>query len=892
LEERHEPLRCCHAEDGGYFKLSKKNLRNLVVSSSYPTSTTAFVRTLKNHQIPSKTHPEMDLQDKFNRLTELKRYSIPAKRLKEHLSPILSKSDELQKRWIWELLQNASDLGDEIKVEIKVDKEKVVFRHNGPPFSLEEAYNLIMPDSGKDEDEPQKEKSTIGQFGTGFISTHILSSYIEVKGVIEDDEYFKFAFALDRKEREDKEFLIKSIMESEEEYRTGLVHFPDYELGQRMDTEFTYYLEDTYNPVIGSEVLNLGLEFFDEIIQFVLAFRYQLSEIKITDRRSLLKKIKVYSWEEIETSIENLILVKITCKKNGIENWSRIVGLVSQEKTTIAFLLEHENSEQYRFLPFPENCPRLFCAFPMIGSEYFTFPVIVHSEDFVPAKERDGISLSNNDFENRKRLLEAKQAFDRVLKIAEDYEWLDVFHICDLKPPAVFDATIRDWLKVNIFEPVAKSIREAKIVELDESLELEDHRRSLSVMVIPYVDRRLSDKHELVQKIHELVFELSPELVPRSEHCLFWYEYINFDFFEGEKLDLKVLMGLASEKVDNLENFRENHSFEKGEEIEWLKKLIQFAQEQEELSFFEEYHLLPNQNGDFKPRKKLYWDNIFHEHLREGYDEMLKDIYAEIAPPNDYRSDLLHLDFVGIANLLDEDKELSLENLALDVDNAFKEYDGDMQEEASLKVLQKMFSWYAHSGLSEDILKKLFPWFSEKRSQLYMETQTPEQRDLAFDIVRSGKTEGLAALAKSDFTNEELIAIAENQQLLNDFFYWLNSKVQDNPDKELGDIGEEFVYHTLCRIFGDDNVLWEDKAEYDFKVLNTDKSTRFFIDAKTTGHGISNSDNVPFFMRYPQWVFLAKEEAKEKYLLARVFKQNGRFDIKFLKMGLEEGMSR
>jgi hypothetical protein len=153
-----------------------------------------------------------------------------------------------------------------------------------------------------------------------------------------------------------------------------------------------------------------------------------------------------------------------------------------------------------------------------------------------------------------------------------------------------------------------------------------------------------------------------------------------------------------------------------------------------------------------------------------------------------------------------------------------------------------------------------------------METQTPEQRDLAFDIVRSGKTEGLAALAKSDFTNEELIAIAENQQLLNDFFYWLNSKVQDNPDKELGDIGEEFVYHTLCRIFGDDNVLWEDKAEYDFKVLNTDKSTRFFIDAKTTGHGISNSDNVPFFMRYPQWVFLAKEEAKEKYLLARVFK--------------------
>jgi uncharacterized protein YxjI len=89
----------------------------------------------------------MNIQNKLRDLKDQKSYSIPAKRVMEHLKPILSKSNHLRKRWMWELLQNASDLGDDVKARFELTDNQMVFIHNGKAFSLDEAYNLIMPDS-------------------------------------------------------------------------------------------------------------------------------------------------------------------------------------------------------------------------------------------------------------------------------------------------------------------------------------------------------------------------------------------------------------------------------------------------------------------------------------------------------------------------------------------------------------------------------------------------------------------------------------------------------------------------------------------------------------------------------------------------------------------------
>lgn len=286
----------------------------------------------------------------------------------------------------------------------------------------------------------------------------------------------------------------------------------------------------------------------------------------------------------------------------------------------------------------------------------------------------------------------------------------------------------------------------------------------------------------------------------------------------------------------------------------------------------------------FAPIKGLKYDRVDHKGLKDGYDEKLKNIYHSLSE-TECRDFLLHKNFEVIAKLLDKDDKYDFKELAKDTDEELRNYEGNFQDENFLLILKDLFSWYTTCGLSDETLANLFPFFSSNKSQLYLNTKTPEELEFAFDIEISGKSEVLAKLAKSDLSEQELEIIAENPELISSFIEWLNEKQKDNPDEELGNIGEEFLFHRLCKIFGEDRVLWEKKSEYDFRVLEKDlKATKYYIDAKTTAKGIANSDNVPFYMRMAQWRFLDSEQVKDKYIIARVFKNGGTIDVKYLKL--------
>jgi hypothetical protein len=96
-----------------------------------------------------------------------------------------------------------------------------------------------------------------------------------------------------------------------------------------------------------------------------------------------------------------------------------------------------------------------------------------------------------------------------------------------------------------------------------------------------------------------------------------------------------------------------------------------------------------------------------------------------------------------------------------------------------------------------------------------------------------------------------------------------------------------FLHSQLRQIFGEDRVLWEDKSEYDFRILKTDlDKTKYYIDAKTTRKGIANTENVPSYMRTAQWYFSDREQAFDKYVTARVYKNGSGFDVKYVKINL------
>ena len=60
----------------------------------------------------------MNIKDEIQAAREQNRLNIPAKRLMEKLRPIPSNVNDLQHRWFWELLQNASDYNDTVDVAL------------------------------------------------------------------------------------------------------------------------------------------------------------------------------------------------------------------------------------------------------------------------------------------------------------------------------------------------------------------------------------------------------------------------------------------------------------------------------------------------------------------------------------------------------------------------------------------------------------------------------------------------------------------------------------------------------------------------------------------------------------------------------------------------------
>jgi hypothetical protein len=817
----------------------------------------------------------MYIQNKLTDLKDQKSYSIPAKRVMEHLKPILSKSNDLRQRWMWELLQNASDLGDNVKARFEITADNMKFSHNGKPFSLDEAYNLIMPDSTKD-DETTHKKSVIGQFGTGFISTHILSKIIQIDGIIEDDErFYSFNFHLDRSERNDKDFLIQSIKDAEAEYRENLKEI-DKLPEDEFQTSFTYDIDNTYSSLKGQEIVDDGIESFKELIPYVLTFRPQLTEIEVIDRRTTTTKF-TFKRDVVESDIEDLIIIKTVCHKDGKHIEDRLIGKIIEDETEIAFPIEEIGVSRFQLLPFPEKCPRLFCAFPMIGTSDFNFPVVVHSEKILPNRERDGLELTDFDEENRERLVEAKIAFRRLLEIIQENEWTEAFNICRFSNPNIADPKTKRWFVKKIFIPIKEGILNTKLIELDSSLELDEQRISLSTSYIPYADRRTKNKKKIVKKIYKFAFQVMAKKIPCSEHFLKWYEVLDFEIFESKKLDIERLCEMVSNPGKN--NIKNNT-------VNFYVDLVSFVIKKDKRSLLNKHRILVDQKNKLRTTNVLKLDEISHKQLNDDFDEKLKNIYASLTK-KDCRNFLLHKNFEKIYDILEKEDKYYLKELAKDIDEELRNYEVNFHDENFLLILKNLFSWYTTCGLSDETLKNLFPYFSQNKSQLYLNTKTAKELEYAFDIEISGKSEVLAKLANSSLSENELEIIAVNPKLVSNFIEWINSKQEDNPNEELGDIGEEFLHFKLCQIFGEDRVLWEDKSEYDFRILETDlDKTKYYIDAKTTGKGIANAENVPFYMRTAQWHFLDREQAFDKYVIARVYKNGSGFDVKYVKINL------
>jgi hypothetical protein len=661
----------------------------------------------------------MSIQQEFEKLRGEKFYSSPAKRTMDHLKPILSKSEDFKKRWIWELIQNASDLGECIDIEFEVNDSELIFKHNGKPFTLSEAYNLIMPDSSKDDESNHTEnqkKPIIGQFGTGFISTHILSSIISITGIIEKDtgSLHKFSYRLDRSERENKDFIIQSIKDSESQYQESLEPIHEYNSGS-YDTVFIYDLTKAYNGLDINEIVNSGLSTFEELIPFVFAFRSQLNSVTIKDSRRGKKSEKRYSRSILDSTIPDLEYVQTAIKVNGQQYSNVTIATLKNGHTKIAVTVRVDQSDYVLIEPFPNYSPVLYCAFPMIGTTDFNFPVVIHSDFFTPNRERDGIEITEHDKENRSRLVEARDAFIKLLKITEENKWVSTFHLFKINRVEYSNPETQKWYETAIFDPIVGKLKSSKLIRV--SSDISTRQVSLNEILIPYVDKRKSDNYTSLERLFALSKALFKDEIPINTEYINWYNVLNFDLFENQLFNLDKLLDKIAKNNSCLSHFDENYDIVKDATIEYLSRLIQYTLESDNKDLLNKYAIVPNQLDTMCLQKDLKYDQVYHKLLSEEFAGKIKSIDAELTK-RDCKEFLLNKKFEIIPDLIDQEEKFSLNDVCKSTDEFLIESENRTDDNSFKSSLKNLFYWYDNCGLSDETLGKLLPYFSEKRSQL------------------------------------------------------------------------------------------------------------------------------------------------------------------------------
>jgi hypothetical protein len=117
-----------------------------------------------------------------------------AQAIHQHLEELENQRDQYARRWIWELFQNALDAADRggpTRIRIRCTENSFEFSHNGAPFERREILHLIFHGSTKRERE-----GVIGRYGTGFLTSHIVSRRVRISGNLVSGE--RFDFVLDR----------------------------------------------------------------------------------------------------------------------------------------------------------------------------------------------------------------------------------------------------------------------------------------------------------------------------------------------------------------------------------------------------------------------------------------------------------------------------------------------------------------------------------------------------------------------------------------------------------------------------------------------------------------------------------------------------------------------
>ena len=543
----------------------------------------------------------------------------------DYLQELDSNRRNRHKRWVWELLQNARDVppdaDNSLTVEVRYnpgEPGELVFLHNGRAFKMDEdeIAHLILHGSTKHES-----KDTLGQFGSGFLTTHLLSWEIQISGLLDDKQWFDFPLV---REPISADALYKSMMQAGKDFITSLSPSRPKSIPDGFTTRFAYPIRDAE----AEEAVAAGIEALKQYAPYVVVFNKEFASIKIKTASER------YCFEVLERPVLKAsgIPQQITVTENKNENSREREYLLAAgtEETSVAFPLKSDGDDSECLSI--ENTPRLFLGFPLVGTEGFSFPAVINSFKFTALEDRDGVPLgqSNNQINrtNQEVIEEASVLLKKMLRFAGSKGWDHVHLLANLPSIQTQNGLNTDWLKESIHLKFIEDIRKTPAVLTPFSKPIEPNQ---SLLPVAETDAGIEPLWDLLNDWHGCDVKL-----PRRDEAIGWYKAIQSwaevlkcevsefgEAINGERIAREVdkvshdpSVNPRTHRVSNLQ-LKEDKSV-----INWMDQLIHFLENNGLPEVINQYQIVPSQAEFLRSLPRLHRD--------AGIDNELKEIAGSL----------------------------------------------------------------------------------------------------------------------------------------------------------------------------------------------------------------------------------------------------------------------
>ena len=630
---------------------------------------------------------------------------------------ILTKMEELRgereelkvmkrRRWVWELIQNANDCSHNKQIDIVIQAKgnNVIFSHNGNCFTYQNMVDLITQISTK-----RKDDEKIGKFGTGFIATHLLSNKVRITGIYHSDtnsdKYKKMDLVLDRSgvNYEDigaainNAFGVLDNLEMEDEVSY------DVNSGE-ITTSFSY--ENDYEDLEVGEAIKKGFEDWEKTIPLVMVFAKNIRKVIFNDisvEKEMLKggneRFRTYQIRFIKS--DNIYKYKYVTVVSNVEKMIDVACVASCKENK----WEIDDMQDY---------PKIFCKFPLIGTENFAFPVVINSKKFHVSQERNDIHESIDD--NKIILENALYLYKELLEAWVCTKPNYFFNLCKINDDGTRSEYLRD------FENKVKNIyKHSKIVTVVDNCgnnslnSLYDGEKKN--IFIPYYEKEK-------RVFWELFRDFFDKQIPKETEVEHWGKVCCENVIDLAKFIKRVI---NNDKIQN-----DVDRIGKEKYLNVINRLNKLCFDDKRQVYTCDIKFL-NQRFEFEDASKLMIDES---------DDELKDILLLLG--KDVRKRLIHREMYIINPTqfeLYENQNLANEICSLIRGKLANESNGIQRTVEEQAIFNKLTDWFINNA---SMAKHLFVDIYEKQHLLTQPEETIRRLKLANqveDILNSNNIE-------------------------------------------------------------------------------------------------------------------------------------------------------